>query len=134
MARMLTMYDILRSEMSNRLNKYSVAQVNQCNPHNTMQGLNLSLQLSRTEHLRNSFLNTCIREWNELPVELKNCPTRGKLKRKLKHQLNEQGYYEIEMTRMLGVNMARLRSSNHNLNACLHARQMSDSPSLRICN
>ena len=112
--------------MPERLNKESVTAVNNRNPYNTRQGQNLSLPLPRTEHLRNSFLNKAIREWNSMTEENKNCTSRGCLKSRLKHKANQNLYYEYSVTRMSSVNLARLRCDKHNLNGCLYARQMND--------
>ena len=125
-ARMLSVFDIQHCEIPGRLNKESVTAVGDRNPYNTRRGLNISLYLQRTEHLRNAFLNKAIREWNNIPDEMKRCTSRSSLKRMLKHKSNQRRYYEHIHTRMSSVNLARLRCSNHNLNGCLFDRMMSD--------
>ena len=124
-SRMLTMYEVVNSDVPGRLNCHSVDTVSNRNPYNTRQGHNLSLPLPRTEHFRNSFLPTAIREWNDLTEETKSCTSRNGLKNKLKQ--NQNKHYEHELTRMSSVNLARLRVGNHNLNSCLFDRLMSES-------
>ena len=125
-ARMLSMFDIINSDTPGRLNRHSVETVSNRNPYNTRYGQNLSLPLPRTAYFRTSFLPTAIREWNDLPEDVKSSTTRNSLKSKLKHKNNQPKYYEHQLTRMSSVNLARLRVGNHNLNNCLFQRLMSE--------
>ena len=125
--RMLTMFDVLNSDMPGRLNLRSVSAVNDRNPYNTRQGLNLTLPLLRTEHFHRSFLPTAIHEWNALTDDQKSCTCRQSLKRMLKHKKRQNPYYDIEVTRLSSVNRARIRAGNHNLKGCLFDCSMTDS-------
>ena len=127
-ARMTTLHDIINSEIPNRLNRWSLQMVRDRNPYNTRRAGDFSFDLPRTEHQRNSFLQTAIREWNSIPESVKSLSTRSALKCRLKHRSRPNSYFSFELSRMSGVNHARLRSGNCNLNQNLCRIGLAESP------
>ena len=84
-----------------------------------------------TELYRESFLPNVIRIWNELDDVMQLIDDESKLKWKLKNtsiwKVNPM--YDLEITRLSGIHMTRLRCQNSNLKKTLYERLMSDTSS-----
>ena len=83
---------------------------------------------AHTELHRRSFGPTTVSDWNELPNEVRNCPSRKSLKSRLLKKPTPNPYYNLGGARVSDINLTRLRSMNPNLNSNLFHRGLADDP------
>ena len=80
----------------------------------------------------NSFLPSVIREWNELPEDVRNSPSIATFKRKLNSDIINIPPFYFDGVRLGQIYHARLRTSCSSLNQQLFSKNIIDSP-LCVC-
>ena len=83
----------------------------------------------KTVQFQKSFLPRVIKEWNELPLTIRNTESKPQLKLTLTPKLGRKFFSTVEITRKSSILMCRLRCRNPDLNANLFQRCMQESPS-----
>ena len=80
----------------------------------------------------NSFLPSVIREWNELPEDVRNLPSIATFKRKLISDIVKIPPFYLDGVRLGQIYHARLKTSCSSLNQQLFSKNILDSP-LCVC-
>lgn len=100
-------------------------------PYPLRNGTDIQTIASSSQLYYNSFLPTAIRDWNELPEEIRNSTTISTFKRKLNLNIEKPPKYYTAGTRIGQIYHARLRTSCSALNQHLFSKSIINSPS---CN
>ena len=125
----LMLHKILNCTKEGQLNCSHIKKVSSRNPYVVRNFENLCLKKCNTELYRESFLPNVIRIWNELDDVMQQIDDEFKLKWKLKNIWKVNPMYDLEVTRLSGIHMTRLRCQNSNLKKTLYERLMSDTSS-----
>lgn len=86
---------------------------------------------SRTSQYFNSFLPSAIREWNNLPLDTRNCDSVNSFKRRLNGGRSAVPKYYYTKNRRLQIIHTRLRTKCSSLNNDLFLKHITDSPLCR---
>ena len=93
---------------------------------------NIRSLLTRTQLYYKSFLPACVREWNELPLDIRNSDSLPSFKQQLdKENTKVPGYYSSG-NRLLQIHHTRLRTKCSSLNQHLYSKNIIEDPSC-IC-
>ena len=80
----------------------------------------------------NSFLPSAIRDWNELPEEIRSAPSLLAFKHKSNRNIRMPQKFDFTGKRLGQIYHARLRTNCRSLNLLLFSKNLTDSPSLRL--
>ena len=97
--------------------------------YNLRDSQNIRPLLARTQLYYKSFLPSCIREWNEIPLNIRNNST---FLSSFKQQLNNNNIkvpvYYSSGNRLLQIHHTRLRTNCSSLNQHLHSKNIIGDP------
>ena len=100
--------------------------------YNLRNAHNIRTIHSRTTQYFNSFLPSTIREWNTLPLDVRNCDSINSFKRKLNSDMNVVPKYFYTGNRKAQVLHVRIRTKCSSLNNDLYQKGINESP-LCLC-
>ena len=100
--------------------------------YNLRNAHNIRTIHSRTTQYFNSFLPSTIREWNTLPLDVRNCDSINSFKRKLNSDINVVPKYFYTGNRKAQVLRVRIRTKCSSLNNDLYQKGINESP-LCLC-
>ena len=100
--------------------------------YNLRNAHNIRTIHSRTTQYFNSFLPSTIREWNTLPLDVRNCDSINSFKRKLNSDINVVPKYFYTGNRKAQVLHVRIRTKCSSLNNDLYQKGINDMP-LCLC-
>ena len=128
-ARLIKFWEVQRSTKECRLNRNMITSVQERNRMARRRLEDFTLIKCKTVQFQKSFLPRVIKEWNELPLTIRNTESKPQLKLNLTPKLGRKFFSTVEITRKWSILMCRLRCRNPDLNANLIQRCMQDSPS-----
>ena len=100
--------------------------------YNLRDAQNIRPILTRTQLYHRSFLPSSIREWNELPVEVRNSTSLASFKFQLNKDNPKIPKYYSAGNRFLQIQHTRLRTGCSSLNQHLYSKNITDNP-LCVC-
>ena len=109
-----------------------VPETFECTIYNLRDAQNIRPILTRTQLYYRSFLPSSIRDWNELPVEVRNFTSLVSFKFQLNKDNPEIPKYYSEGNRFLQIQHTRLRTGYSSLNQHLSSENKTDNP-LCVC-
>ena len=89
---------------------------------------NIRPLLTRTQLYYKSFLPSCIREWNEIPLNIRNSTSLLSFKQQLKKNNIKVPVYYSSGNRLLQIHHTRLRTKCSSLNQHLHSKNIINDP------
>ena len=126
--RLLLMYKMKNHLCPPYLSQLIPPHVGQTTRYNLRNENNLSTIQSRTNLYHNSFLPSTIRDWNELPINIRSSTSIGIFKRCIRDNTNKPPDYYHFGPRKLQILHARLRTGCSMLKSHLFAKNVIDSP------
>ncbi|MCG7883757.1 MAG: reverse transcriptase family protein [Candidatus Thiodiazotropha endolucinida] len=84
--------------------------------------------LTRTQLYYKSFLPSCIREWNELPLDFRSSPSLASFKHKLNADITKVPKYYSTGNRAMQIYHTRLRTKCSSLNQHLFSKNLIENP------
>jgi hypothetical protein len=134
--RLIMLYKIVHNEAPVYLTDLLPPRVGDVNRHNLRNQEDFILLPVRTESYNKSFFPQTIRDWNQLPLGVKEAQSIGVFKTKLKHILFDSSpdpWFYHENTRFSGIQHTRLRGSCSALNHHLYVNHVKDNPRCPYC-
>ena len=108
------------------------ARVENTSVYHLRDSQNIRPLLTRTQLYYKSFLPACVRERNELPLDIRNSDSLSSFKQQLdKENTKVPGYYSLG-NRLLQIHHSRLRTKCSSLNQHLYSKNIIEDPSC-IC-
>ena len=92
---------------------------------NLRDSQNIRPLLTRTQLYYNSFLPSCIRGWNEIPLNIRNSTSLSSFKQQLNNNNIKVPVYYSSGNRLLQIHHTRLRTNCSSLNQHLHSKKIS---------
>ena len=93
---------------------------------------NIRPLLTRTQLYYKSFLPACVREWNELSLDIRNSDSLSSFKQQLDKENTKVPRYYSSDNRLLQIHHTRLRTKCSSLNQHLYSKNIIEDPSC-IC-
>ena len=125
--KMCKMYGIVNNHCPSYLSNLLSPRNEQ--PYNLREQSSIRCPRCRTNLYNNSFVPSAIRAWNSLPNEVKNSPTLGQFKRKIRANLTKPPtYYFVCKNRSSQIQHTRLRLNCSTLNDTLVRKNISNNP------
>ena len=100
--------------------------------YNLRNSQNIRPELARTQLFYKSFLPSGIREWNELPIEVRNSTSLASFKYQLNTDIQRVPKYYNTGNRFLQIQHTRLRTGCSSLNQHLFSKNIVENP-LCVC-
>ena len=97
--------------------------------YNLRDSQNIRPLLTRTQLYYKSFLPSCIREWNEIPLNIRNSTSLLSFKQQLNKNNIKVPVYYSSGNRLLQIHHTRLRTKCSSLNQHLHSKNIINDPS-----
>ena len=97
--------------------------------YNLRDSQNIRPLLTRTQLYYKSFLPSCIREWNEIPLNIPNSTSLLSFKQQLNKNNIKVPVYYSSGNRLLQIHHTRLRTKCSSLNQHLHSKNIINDPS-----
>ena len=127
-ARLVKFYELRDERRSLRLGRNNLQASIDRNPRATRRKNDYVHYKANTESMNQSFFPRTIRDWNDLPNDVKETGSVVSFKQKIRHQPRPNHVYSIQHTLATAIEMARLRSGNSNLAQNLHSRSLAGNP------
>ena len=89
---------------------------------------NLHTIRTNSQLCSNSLLPSAVRDWNELPEEIRSAPSLSAFKHKLNRNLGMPPKFHFTVKRLGQIYHARLRTNCSSLNLHLFSKNLTDSP------
>ena len=96
--------------------------------YNLRDSQNIRPLLTRTQLYYKSFLPSCIREWNEIPLNIRNSTSLSSFKQQLNNNNIKVPVYYSSGNRLLQIHHTRLRTNCSSLNQHLHSKNIIGDP------
>ena len=96
--------------------------------YNLRDSQNIRPLLTRTQLYYKSFLPSCIREWNEIPLNIRNSTSLLSFKQQLNKNNIKVPVYYSSGNRLLQIHHTRLRTKCSSLNQHLHSKNIINDP------
>ena len=126
--KLILFYKMMNGQTPDYLSCLTPPTIAELSDYNLRNRDDISTIHSRTSLYYNSFLPSTIREWNSLPLSLRQAPTLTCFKRKLNDNISLPPQYYFSGSRQSQILHCRLRTNCSSLNQHLHKKNIVDSP------
>ena len=130
--KLILMYKMINNSSPQYLSSLVPPLVGEVSQYNLRNSRSLTLPRCRTKLYSDSFLPSTVRDWNDLPDEIKALPSINRFKKAIRHTQTKPPPYYYTGTRRLQVLHTRLRTGCSSLNSHLFSKNVIDSP-LCLC-
>ena len=126
--KMCQFYKMINDLTPTYLTSLVPSTVENTSAYNLRDSHNIRPLLTRTQLYYKSFLPSCIREWNEIPLNIRNSTSLSSFKQQLNKNNNKVPIYYSSGNRLLQIHHTRLRTKCSSLNQHLHSKNIIDDP------
>ena len=126
--KMCQFYKMINDLTPTYLTSLVPSTVENTSAYNLRDSHNIRPLLTRTQLYYKSFLPSCIREWNEIPLNIRNSTSLSSFKQQLNKNNNKVPAYYSSGNRLLQTHHTRLRTKCSSLNQHLHSKNIIDDP------
>ena len=130
--KLILMYKMINNSSPQYRSSLVPPLVGEVSQYNLRNSRSLTLPRCRTKLYSDSFLPSTVRDWNDLPDEIKALPSINRFKKAIRHTQTKPPPYYYTGTRRLQVLHTRLRTGCSSLNSHLFSKNVIDSP-LCLC-
>ena len=126
--KMYQFYKMINDLTPTYLTSLVPSTVENTSAYNLRDSHNIRPLLTRTQLYYKSFLPSCIREWNEIPLNIRNSTSLSSFKQQLNKNNNKVPVYYSSGNRLLQIHHTRLRTKCSSLNQHLYSKNIIDDP------
>ena len=120
--KMCQFYKMINDLTPTYLTSLVPSTVENTSAYNLRDSQNIRPLLTRTQLYYKSFLPSCIREWNEIPLNIRNSTSLSSFKQQLNNNNIKVPVYYSSGNRLLQIHHTRLRTNCSSLNQHLHSK------------
>ena len=126
--KMCQFYKMINDLTPTYLTSLVPSTVENTSAYNLRDSQNIRPLLTRTQLYYKSFLPSCIREWNEIPLNIRNSTSLLSFKQQLNNNNIKVPVYYSSGNRLLQIHHTRLRTNCSSLNQHLHSKNIIGDP------
>ena len=126
--KMCQFYKMINDLTPTYLTSLVPSTVENTSAYNLRDSQNIRPLLTRTQLYYKSFLPSCIREWNEIPLNIRNSTSLSSFKQQLNNNNIKVPVYYSSGNRLLQIHHTRLRTNCSSLNQHLHSKNIIGDP------